>query len=286
MSLAIGTYFILFFPALIFYIIICLKDRGDRESAILLSQLILSGAIVAVPLFFAESKLQSLADKLFEKFVTLDVNGEAIYSNSGMEIVHALVCGFLCVALAEGVVKFLILFFITNKNKEYTSFFDGIFYSTNISVGFCVAKCIIYAVAVNSDTFLTRLIVALPGAFFIGIVTGIFYSLWHTYSAATAAEKIFTAENEIENIKPLRYRFWLILSIVMTVLLRGLDVFTELMDKTSWNIVFYVAVTAFYIFAFVTVFKMKKEENLEEEITERLLSEKYPDYYKKDGKEI
>lgn len=263
-------------PALILCIIIYAKDKVEKEPVLLLLGLFLAGAVIFVPSMFAERALLALFDRAFSSHMDVGLYGIVKYDSLLYEILHDSLCGFVASALIEELLKWLVLFFATNKNKNFNSFFDGIVYSVYISMGFCVAGNIAAAINSGWDTLINRFLFSLPENLFFGVLSGLFYTLWHTFRNAKQAEKAYAEENGIEIKKPFRSLQWIVLSIAAPLIMHGIYRFAEI-NRTisSVNWVFYVFTVLLYVFSFIIVFRISKEDSYETTIAQKLISKKY-----------
>jgi RsiW-degrading membrane proteinase PrsW (M82 family) len=87
---------------------------------------------------------------------------------------------FAVAALVEEVFKFVLLFFLTWRNRNLNERFDGIVYSVFISLGFAGLENVLYVF--NPDlggyaTALMRAFISVPGHAFFGVMMGYYFAL-------------------------------------------------------------------------------------------------------------
>lgn len=86
-------------------------------------------------------------------------------------------CAFLEAAIPEELFKFICLYFIIWKSKEFDEYLDGIIYATFVSMGFASIENIVYIFENGMGTAFLRAFTAIPGHFFCGVIMGYFLSL-------------------------------------------------------------------------------------------------------------
>lgn len=84
---------------------------------------------------------------------------------------------FLEAAIPEELFKFICLYFIIWKSKEFDEYLDGIIYATFVGMGFASIENILYIFENGLGTAIMRAFTAIPGHFFDGVIMGYFFSL-------------------------------------------------------------------------------------------------------------
>jgi len=144
-------------PVGVFLFFIYRKDT-EKEPLKLLGKCLLWGCIIAIP-----AVLIDLVLGLFNVF-------HAPFFRSFYE-------AFVVAALVEELLKFLCLYWIIWKHKEFDQFFDGIVYAVFVSLGFALVENIGYVLEHGFATSIVRAILAVPGHGLYGVVMGYFFSL-------------------------------------------------------------------------------------------------------------
>lgn len=83
---------------------------------------------------------------------------------------------FIEAGIPEEVSKFIILYFLIWKSKEFDEHFDGIIYATFISMGFACIENILYVFEHGAGTGIMRAFTAVPGHFFFAVIMGYYFS--------------------------------------------------------------------------------------------------------------
>jgi len=155
-------------PAVILAAYVFFNDRVEKEPIPLLLLLFGAGGISYIPAYFAERGLTSVIDSLFSDYITYDFQGVATYSSDLVKYGHGLLVVFVGIALIEEVVKWLVMFLITHKNKNFNCLFDGVVYGTFVSLGFAVVENVIFAWQSGWDTLVFITLISLPGHLYFG----------------------------------------------------------------------------------------------------------------------
>ncbi len=84
---------------------------------------------------------------------------------------------FLEAAIPEEFFKFICLYFVIWKSKEFDEYLDGIIYAAFVGMGFATVENILYVVDNGIGNAILRAVTAVPGHFFDGVIMGYFFSL-------------------------------------------------------------------------------------------------------------
>ena len=84
---------------------------------------------------------------------------------------------FLEAALPEEFFKFLVLYALVWKSKDFDENFDGIVYAVFVSMGFACTENIMYTFENGEGTGIMRAFTAVPGHFFDAVIMGYYFSL-------------------------------------------------------------------------------------------------------------
>lgn len=147
-------------PSIALLVFIYKKDKKDKEPSMLLVRLFAFGVIST----FAASMAESVLDFIFGIFTT---KGSAVY---------AFLEAFLVAGLCEEVVKYVALSKATWKDRNFNCAFDGIIYSTYVSLGFATLENILYVAEGGISTAFARMFSSIPGHTCFGVFMGFFYS--------------------------------------------------------------------------------------------------------------
>ena len=157
-------WFILFLAAIVppLYLVkrIYQKDRIEKESFPLIRRLFFFGVLSSFPAIVLEGALE----KVFEKTI----------SNPNLYLFAEV---FIGVALVEEGCKYFFLRLGTWKSREFDYMFDGVVYSTTLSLGFAALENILYVFSAGFGIALIRALLSIPGHCIFGIWMGEHYSL-------------------------------------------------------------------------------------------------------------
>lgn len=84
---------------------------------------------------------------------------------------------FLSAALAEEFSKFIILYWIIWKSKEFDHHYDGIIYAVFVSLGFALVENLMYVYKGGLSVAVMRAILAVPGHGLDAVIMGYYFSL-------------------------------------------------------------------------------------------------------------
>ena len=215
---------ILMFLALLPVIIICLyiysKDK-NKEPVKLLIKLFLLGVCSCFVSLALTYSIESVIPGA--KIATTD-----------MEFFEVLAYAFLVVALVEEISKWIMVYFVGYKNKEFNELYDIIVYSVFVSLGFACFENILYVVpSGNLLTGILRALVSVPGHACDAIAMGYFLSIAKIYKARGREEL------DKKNI---------IYSILIPTIVNGIYDFCLMSGIDILLIVFIVFIIFLYIF--------------------------------------
>ncbi len=148
-------------PIIIFAVYIYIKDKYEKEPSKLLATGILFGALISVPICFIEKLL---------------TNSFAFVNNFW----QTFFVSFIVAAMTEEIFKFIVLYFLIWREKNFNEPVDGIVYATMISLGFAMVENILYVTNTNTggiNTAITRAIFSVPAHGFFGVSMGYFFAL-------------------------------------------------------------------------------------------------------------
>ena len=91
-------------------------------------------------------------------------------------LISAFGSAFFEAGIPEEFSKFLILYFLVWKSKDFDEHFDGIVYATFISLGFACIENILYVFQGGAGVGIMRAFSAVPGHFFFAVIMGYYFS--------------------------------------------------------------------------------------------------------------
>lgn len=146
-------------PVIILLGYIYIKDKNEREPLGLLLKAFFCGALVAVLILLWAA---------FEEAIAW--HPTAFAENS------AVLKSFFQAAIPEEGLKFLFLYWLIWRNKEFNEHFDGIVYAVFVSMGFACVENVLYVYAGGFGTGVVRALLAVPGHFLFAVIMGYFFS--------------------------------------------------------------------------------------------------------------
>ncbi len=236
---------------LCFYIY--LKDRVEKEPKLLLLALFGAGAVSFLPVYYIQKIITGMFDIMFENQIDVSLLGVKSFTSTGAMLCHSALCAFVGIALIEQSVKWTVLYITTSRNKNFNCLFDGVVYSTFMSLGFAFAESLRYALVDGWDTFISRFITSLSAHLFFGVCMGYFFTAWKTRNAACRIERQMFSDGVINTKKGKKSASMLVLGLSCSVILQGIFVFNSYMDSKVSDIIFTVFSILLYIGGFVGV---------------------------------
>lgn len=98
-------------------------------------------------------------------------------SDSTAPNVQSLVYLATMVGVTEELLKFLVLYWIVWKHKEFDQYYDGIVYAVFVSLGFALLENILYVFSYGRETAVFRAALSIPLHCCCGVVMGYYFSL-------------------------------------------------------------------------------------------------------------
>ncbi len=262
-------------PAIVLCIYVFKKDRVEKEPIGLLLGLLALGCVICWPAAEIESMLSVIIDKAFSPF-TFEEEGAVYLSETAFKVYNA-VDNFIGVALVEEGLKFIVLFFVTRKNKNFNSLFDGLIYAVFVSLGFAAFENVLYVVNYGWTNALVRALTAVPGHMFFAVLMGYYYSMWHICEQANALEQGLKKAGFIDkNAKEISAKKYLICSLLVPILAHGLYDYCCTAETVLADIVFYVFLIFLYIYCFKRIKEMSKGDMEDGKLAMALVFKKYP----------
>ena len=138
------------------------RDKYEREPIRLLLMALFVGALTVIPIFFVESFLSGFSG-LFSGLFNAAWNA------------------FVVAAFSEELFKYIALYLLIWKSKEFNDKLDGIVYAVFISLGFAAVENVLYVMGNGFGTGISRAITAVPAHAIFGITMGFYFGLAKFY---------------------------------------------------------------------------------------------------------
>jgi RsiW-degrading membrane proteinase PrsW (M82 family) len=122
----------------------------------------MAGALTVFPVFFVERFLSTFTD--------------AFYG-----LMAAAWKAFVVAAFTEELFKYLALYFLIWKSREFNDKYDGIVYSVFISLGFAAVENVLYVFGGGVFTGVVRAVTAVPAHAIFGITMGFYFGMAKFY---------------------------------------------------------------------------------------------------------
>jgi len=146
-------------PAIILMMYVYFRDKYEKEPIKLILKGILLGALVIFPVGIIENAIIG-------------------YGSGLSKIPKAAYDGFIVAGATEEAFKFLMVFILIWRNRNFNEKFDGIVYAVSVSLGFAAIENLFYVFSNNSlQVGLLRAFTAVPGHTIFGIVMGFYLGL-------------------------------------------------------------------------------------------------------------
>jgi RsiW-degrading membrane proteinase PrsW (M82 family) len=162
------------FPVVIFLYMIYQKDH-EKEPFILLAKSLFGGC------------LSILVSLLFSIPLSFIAN---LFPGALLSSFHQ---SFLEAALPEELAKFIVLYLIIWKNKEFNDHYDGIVYAVFVSLGFALVENILYVMKGGMTVAISRAVLSVPGHGLFGVLMGFYFSLARFHNQPLRRSFIFKA---------------------------------------------------------------------------------------------
>lgn len=245
-------------PAIGLLIYTFAKDRVEKEPIGLLLLLFGLGVASVVPAVILETIGDTVLNAAFSGVVTVSDEG-TYYTSTPLYYLYNFLEYFLVVALSEETVKWLIMFLVTGKNKNFNCLFDGVVYSVFVSLGFAAAENVMYVLQNGFGNAIMRALTAVPAHMFFAVIMGYFYSYWHLHYVAGGIEKLLIANRVISVREPyFKSGRLLFLSLLVPILCHGFYDFCATIDSWVFTILFFAFLIFLYVICFIRVHKLSK----------------------------
>lgn len=144
-------------PVFILLFYVYYRDKYEKEPLSLLLKSLLAGAVITMPIYFAELGMSYLLQSF----------RASVYSAAFND-------AFMVAALCEEAFKLAAVMLLVWRNKNFNERFDGIVYAVFVSLGFALVENMMYVMgnANGLEIGLSRAITAVPAHAMFGIMMG------------------------------------------------------------------------------------------------------------------
>ena len=259
-------------PAVALVIYIFTKDRVDKEPVTLLLILFALGSISGFLAYWLETGAGLILNAVFSPFYTIE-HGVMMMSPIPF-FIYNLINNILCIAFIEEGLKFIFMFLVTNRNRNFNCLFDGIVYAVFVSLGFAANENLAYAFSYGMATVLIRAVTSIPGHLCFAVIMGYFYSRWHVLKEAQKISKELNAPpSVIQSLSPASKG---VCMLVIPTIVHGLYDFMLSMESIFYSIIFILLLIGLYIYCFYTIHKVSKRDISSEKIAFAIVQNRIP----------
>ena len=150
-------------PGIAIAVFIYYSNKLDREPSKLALKSFFLGGLAIFPTYYFEG----VVEEVLGMQALQDEHSPFFWSKT-------LLYAFFGVALAEELCKFLFLKAFIYDDREFNEPFDGIIYGGMVGCGFATVENIMYVLPEGQSVGITRMLTAVPGHAFFGIILGYF----------------------------------------------------------------------------------------------------------------
>ncbi len=143
-------------PVIIILVYVYIRDKYEHEPVGLLLKTLLAGALTVIPVMIVNSGLE----------------GFKVHFQGYARVAYV---AFIVAGLVEEFFKFLALYLLIWKNREFNERFDGIVYAVFVSLGFALVENFMYVFTYGESTGYTRALTAVPAHALFGVTMGYFF---------------------------------------------------------------------------------------------------------------
>ena len=149
-------------PGLAIAMFIYWRDKHEKEPIGLLIKCFLLGALTIIPIMVVEG--------FSTWFLEIDISYR-------LNLPTALITAFVLIALTEEAFKYLVLTRYAYPKPDFNEPFDGIVYSTIISLGFATLENILYVLQGGMEVGFLRMFTAVPMHAACGVIMGYYVGM-------------------------------------------------------------------------------------------------------------
>ena len=216
-------------PAIVLLIRVWRLDRLEKESPMLLLNLVMQGIFATFLAMLAEKAGTWLLERTFvpESFV------------------FQILLYFIVVGLSEEGFKYMMLKRRTWRNPEFNCQFDGVVYAVSVSLGFALFENIEYVMLYGFSTAVVRSVTAIPGHACFGVFMGAFYG----------------AAKRLQNYgKRGASAFVRWMAVIVPTLLHGAYDYIASNTQVQGSLYFLAFIAALFLAAFLLAGRLSKED--------------------------
>lgn len=265
-------------PTVILCVYVYRKDRVDKEPLSLLLILFLAGAVAFVPSYFIDNALIKALNALFSGGISYSNEGVIIYADTFTKLAYGALRTLASGCLVDFALKWVLLVLITKNNKNFNCLFDGIVYAVSLFFSFAVAESFTFSYGEGIDRFLSYALNLIPSHVYIGLITGIFYTLWHAYKAAEKKESRLISDGTVNEKRICKSSFMLLLSFIVPLSVNALhSILTFISLSFAAFVIFATVIIVCYAFFFVLVSRFSKLDDFEVNIADKIIGKAHPE---------
>jgi len=149
-------------PVIIILTYVYFRDKYEKEPVGMLLKGLFFGMVIVIPILVIEYLLMIPAEYM-----------------SGLG--NAAYVSFVVAAATEEIFKFIAVFILIWRNKNFNEKFDGIVYAVFVSLGFALVENIFYVFEYGSQTGLGRALTSVPAHTFFGVFMGFYLGIAKFY---------------------------------------------------------------------------------------------------------
>lgn len=155
-------------PVIIILLYIYRRDKYEKEPLGLLLKAFTGGIFSAIAVILLLSPLNGIFPPI-----------ESVLNN-------ALFNAFAWAAIPEELLKFLFLYWIIWKNRNFNENFDGIVYAVFVSLGFACLENLLYVTQHGISVGIMRAALSVPAHALFGVIMGYYFSIARFSDTSTA----------------------------------------------------------------------------------------------------
>jgi len=265
LSVVIGFMFVFGVCAYLYFM-----DKYDKENKRLLFSLLFMGALSGVLIYFLKELCGRLMILAFGDMVTVGVDASLVFENEFVKTLWIFINNFVVVSLIPIVLKFILAYSLTRKNKNFNSLFDGIIYLAYVFLGSLLTETICYAIFNGWDLFLFKLLMVACVDVFSAIIIGYYYTNWYTWKIASVVERVLNERGLIEKSTNIERKIWIFKGLFFGIMIS--TIYQYCGNNISGLIVIGISV----IFAVYKVNDVSKRDMSDENIVFSILAKYYP----------
>jgi protease PrsW len=149
-------------PVVLISFYVWYRDRYEREPLRLVLTAMFAGVVIVVPVILVENFLSG-------------------FGSSYHGIQRAAYDAFVVAGMTEEAFKFVVLFFLVWRSREFNDKYDGIVYATFVSLGFAATENVMYVMQGGITTGIMRALTAVPAHAIFGITMGYYFGMAKFY---------------------------------------------------------------------------------------------------------